>query len=467
MSNTTVHHTPTHSHAMRFPSVGLEVLSAVIHLFGVSVLAFLLAKKVHWGDVSSFQALSRIAWPRLLVILNVIDSWLFLFSTGLLVNGTGMELSETVCFLGILNCIIFYATSKILIYLFLVEKVYVVWSGAARKKRLRSPIYMTCLSVVAVYMGVAIFLILGRISYFRDDGSCVIGLTRPASLTLLIYDLFVNVFLTSLFVWPLLNRKFNTPRIRRVAIRTLWAAAVALTTSCINILVLTIMHGKQLGWVCLASCGTDVVINAGVLCWVTSGQSSQSGGSSSSRDSTSKELEDNIIDCSDVSRQESHTRRRRARSEPPRPTPQGRMGKLGGTLTRLFESRRPAATYASSSLVLDRDVESSAETSVKGEGGDKAAGVVEGMYEHVSATAPDGPLLLSQPIQVYKSMLKRSNQSLRQHLNDSQVQIHVTEETTIIMDDIPPVRTKRKHRKHHGANHTHTETDDASKDCKS
>ncbi len=35
MSNTTTtHHTATHSHAMRFQTVGLEVLSAVIHLFG-------------------------------------------------------------------------------------------------------------------------------------------------------------------------------------------------------------------------------------------------------------------------------------------------------------------------------------------------------------------------------------------------------------------------------------------------
>ena len=31
----------------------------------------------------------------------------------------------------------------------------------------------------------------GHISYFRGDGSCVIGLTRAASLTLLIYDLYV------------------------------------------------------------------------------------------------------------------------------------------------------------------------------------------------------------------------------------------------------------------------------------
>lgn len=36
MSNTTTttHHTATHSHSMRFETVGLEVLSAVIHLFG-------------------------------------------------------------------------------------------------------------------------------------------------------------------------------------------------------------------------------------------------------------------------------------------------------------------------------------------------------------------------------------------------------------------------------------------------
>lgn len=29
------------------------------------------------------------------------------------------------------------------------------------------------------------------------------------------------------------------------------------------------MHGEQLGWVCLGSCGTDVTVNALVLFWVT------------------------------------------------------------------------------------------------------------------------------------------------------------------------------------------------------
>lgn len=36
------------------------------------------------------------------------------------------------------------------------------------------------------------------------------------------------------------------------------ASLAALTTSCINIIVLTLLHGKELGWVCLASCGSDV-----------------------------------------------------------------------------------------------------------------------------------------------------------------------------------------------------------------
>ncbi|KAI0645571.1 hypothetical protein C8Q79DRAFT_910990 [Trametes meyenii] len=428
MNAPTRYSTPTHSHSMRFPSVGMEVLSAVIHLFGISTLAFLLAKKIRWADISSRQALLRMTWPRLLVVLNIVDSWLFLFSTGLLVNGTGMELNQTVCMLGIINCIAFYVSSKALIYLFLVEKVYVVWGGATKKKRLRSPVFLICLIVVGVYVGVAIFLVLGRISYFREDGSCVIGLTRPASLTLLIYDLFVNVFLTSLFVWPLLNRQINSRRLRRVAIRTLWAAAVALTTSCVNILVLTIMHGQQLAWVCLASCGTDVVINAAVLCWVTSGKHNQGGSSyESTRDSTPKELDDVFIDCEPaMSTDTTHSHgfrssRRRARSEPPEPIIPG--PRMGG-FSRFFDGVR-------SRRIVQVDLEeANAEPDA-----DKAGGSVE-MLEYSQRT-----LAVPPPDRTYSSMLKRSNHSLRHHLNDSQVEIHVTEETQILLDDTPLQRS--------------------------
>ncbi|KAG8726636.1 hypothetical protein FRC11_014766 [Ceratobasidium sp. 423] len=72
-----------------------------------------------------------------------------------------------------------------------------------------------------------------------------------------------------MFLWPLFRSRLSNPKIRKMAMRTLVAAFAALTTSTINIAVLTIMHGQQLGWVCLGSCGTDVTVNALVLFWVT------------------------------------------------------------------------------------------------------------------------------------------------------------------------------------------------------
>ena len=81
-----------------------------------------------------------------------------------------------------------------------------MWGG--RKGRLHSKVYLACLLLLIIYVGVATFLVVGtgfcrsfivslshvfatgRIAYFRSgDGACVIGLTRASSLTLLIYDL--------------------------------------------------------------------------------------------------------------------------------------------------------------------------------------------------------------------------------------------------------------------------------------
>ncbi|QRW21028.1 hypothetical protein RhiXN_06017 [Rhizoctonia solani] len=119
------------------------------------------------------------------------------------------------------------------------------------------------------YVAIVIMMLIGRVAYFRDDRSCIIGLRKYASLSLLIYDLYINIFLTGMFLWPLFRSRLSNPRIKKMAMRTLVAAFAALTTSTINIAVLTIMHGQQLGWVCLGSCGADVTVNALVLFWVT------------------------------------------------------------------------------------------------------------------------------------------------------------------------------------------------------
>jgi len=252
--------------AMVFPSVGMHVLSATIHFLGVSILAHLISRR---AMLSGASTLRDVSWPSICVLLILIDSWLFIFSSGLLILGFGLERNDVSCSMGILLCILFYGTSKLFIYIFLSERVYVVWQPTPQSRRLQCKAYIGCIVALCGYGGVVGMLFYGRISFFGDKGACYIGLKKSASITLLAYDFFVNAVLTGLFLWPVMRGAFLNSRVKRLAVRTLWSALIALTTSCVNILILTLMHGRQLGWVCLASCGTDVIVNALVVYWVT------------------------------------------------------------------------------------------------------------------------------------------------------------------------------------------------------
>ncbi|KAJ6581571.1 hypothetical protein B0H19DRAFT_512771 [Mycena capillaripes] len=203
-----------------FPSTGLQCLSALIHFLGITVLTHFLSRRLAAENLGSWNALSRLRWPRLCTLIVFLDSWLFLFASGILIFGVGLETHKTGCSAGIYLCIVFYSSSKLLIYAFLIEKVYVVW--AVGEKRFRSPVYIICVITVGLYAGIIALLFFGRISQFRNgDEACVIGLKSYASIPLLSYDLYINVFLTGLFLWPLLRSNLSTPRLKRVAIRTL------------------------------------------------------------------------------------------------------------------------------------------------------------------------------------------------------------------------------------------------------
>ncbi|KAJ7737774.1 hypothetical protein DFH07DRAFT_944191 [Mycena maculata] len=255
-----------------FPTAGLQVLIASVHFLGVTILTFFFSRRLLGEDLNSKQALARLTWARICVLLVFLDSYFFVFSSGLLVFGVGLQKNTTTCAVGICLCISFYTSSKVLIYAFLTEKVYMVWDTG--RSRFRSPVYLVCAVTVLLYLGIVICMIWGRIGEFRQrDGACVIGLKPTASIPLLSYDLYINILLTGLFMWPLLRSTHSSVRLRRVATRTLVASGAALTTSTVNIAVLTVLKGRELGWVCLASCATDVIFNAAAIFWVTSGAS--------------------------------------------------------------------------------------------------------------------------------------------------------------------------------------------------
>ena len=72
-----------------------------------------------------------------------------------------------------------------------------------------------------------------------------------------------------MFLTPIVRAKLINPRIRLVAVRTLIASVIGLTVSAVNMAVLTALHGQELGWLCLACCSMDVVINVLALFWIT------------------------------------------------------------------------------------------------------------------------------------------------------------------------------------------------------
>ncbi|KAJ3925262.1 MAG: hypothetical protein NXY57DRAFT_1032388, partial [Lentinula lateritia] len=219
---------------------------------GVSFLSFCLSRRVPTG----WRQWRYLTWGRTCVLLVLLDSWIFVFFSGLLSSGVGLSWSHTTCTIAIYSCISFYATSKILIYAFLSEKVYIVWTGGNQVSRYKTKVYRLCAFVPLGYIVIGILMILGRDSSVRGDGVCVIGLKAFATIPLIAYDLSLNIFLTAMFMCPLWVLHPISPKLRSVAKRTLYGATISLISSAVNITIMLLLSGNELG---SSSDSSDVV----------------------------------------------------------------------------------------------------------------------------------------------------------------------------------------------------------------
>ncbi|KAJ3883873.1 hypothetical protein F5051DRAFT_434746 [Lentinula edodes] len=185
--------------------------------------------------------------------------------------------------------------AQILIYAFLSEKVresplqtahlreqlrqvYIVWTGGNQNSRLKARVYRVCAVVLLGYVVVGTLTVIGRDSTIRGDGVCIIGLKSYATISLIVYDISLNSFLTAMFLWPLWLSHPMSPKLRSIAKRTLYnnvlsGASTSLVSSMINIAILFLLGGNELGWVCLSSCVADVTVNSLALFWLSSGSS--------------------------------------------------------------------------------------------------------------------------------------------------------------------------------------------------
>ncbi|KAI7821324.1 hypothetical protein BC939DRAFT_386725, partial [Gamsiella multidivaricata] len=242
-----------------------DSVSLFISLACISVMSLLFGRK------TAATKLSSINYARGLVVGLYLVSWLFSLVAAMLVQTN--DFNKLSCDLSIFMCILLYALSKVLIYLFLIERVHIV--TAVGITRWNCPMFKFNMLLLLPYSGIFVLAIIYRIANMGPDGICRIGLARPAGVPLIIYDIFIISWLTALFLRALLSSTSmlqgpTKSRLREVARRTLMGSIWALILSGANIAALVYFNGYERGLTCMASCTVDVTLNAITIHWVTS-----------------------------------------------------------------------------------------------------------------------------------------------------------------------------------------------------
>ncbi|KAI5791318.1 hypothetical protein FPQ18DRAFT_259619 [Pyronema domesticum] len=244
------------------------ISSITLSMVAITVVSFCLARRL--AGVSRHRRLPLARW---LIFGIFIDNWLFIFSSTVLQSSFGLNTSLKTCDAGILLCSVCYLSSK-LIYLFLVEKVFIIRGNRERWKD-KLFLFNTFGMLVPYCLLIALSFVF-RNAEIGSDKQCRIGLKPPATIPLLIFDIVINVYLTWLFLKPLRGLwsfKNGTAtkqgRLRRVALRTFVGSLAMLLSTLANLTSLVVLKGRQPGWVCLAACNADILFSVLVLHWVT------------------------------------------------------------------------------------------------------------------------------------------------------------------------------------------------------
>ncbi|KAI9016249.1 hypothetical protein CLU79DRAFT_764108 [Phycomyces nitens] len=273
-----------------------EMVSQIISMFSISILSLLFGIKTY--NVQ-YRYLSYSRW---LVLALYIFSWSFTTSSMIFTStNNGNYIS---CYLSIMACDIFYSATKLTIYWWLIEKVWVV--SSVRQSRWKTPSYRFHCLLLTPYVGIFSLMIIFHIAELKDTGECIIGLQHFASVPLMLYDFFINFYMTILFVKPLwksskrLTTEWKVSRLHEVAERTMVASIVCLFVSLINLVILLSFHGRERGLFCLSCCTIDVTVNVITIHWVTSSVTSKK--SKDSKISTLTNPMENLTSNSNSSR---------------------------------------------------------------------------------------------------------------------------------------------------------------------
>ncbi|KAI1023427.1 hypothetical protein LB503_000622 [Fusarium chuoi] len=217
--------------------IGGDIMSVMVSLAACSILAVFLFQRI--TAVRSWSRLPFVAW---FVLVIYVDSYGFVFTSAILQQVFGVNSSFNICHGAILLCLICYVTTKILIYVFLVEKAHVIRSSTTRRRN--SKLYL--FNMITLLGGYGVVVVLNFIYRIAKivNGECFIGMKSISMIPLIAFDAVVNIYLTILFLIPLKNlysfknlpKTHANSRLRSVAFRTFVGACCTLTSSIVDVL---------------------------------------------------------------------------------------------------------------------------------------------------------------------------------------------------------------------------------------
>ncbi|CAG7853169.1 SubName: Full=Uncharacterized protein {ECO:0000313/EMBL:CCA72776.1} [Serendipita indica DSM 11827] len=259
---------PTGSLSGVFPpgrEVLFRTLSCIITFLGLSVISFCFAHRMIKLGLLSRVGYHALTPLKVLMLLLLVDSWIFLLGSGIYINGLGTSLNARVCRSVPITCILVYSFGKILIYLMLVERLYVVWPN--RGTRRSSPVWTGGIVVITGYAVMSIVMIFRQSCVIREDLQCIVVTDTSNVIVIVSCDVVASLLLTGFFLWPLWRHRGLSRELRRIASRTTIATVLYLIMTISNIL--NLIPGQMITWICLTICSLDICGHTLVMFWLT------------------------------------------------------------------------------------------------------------------------------------------------------------------------------------------------------
>ncbi|KAL1638682.1 hypothetical protein SLS58_008714 [Diplodia intermedia] len=266
--------------------------------------------------------ISRMNFVRQLVVLMYILGIMFIVALAILSNGLDIK-TYADCHAAIVMCLAFYMGSKLLLYLFLVERAHVIRAPSTR--RLSDKVWLTGMAIVCLGFGaLSVVGFMWPVAQITD-GQCRVGLLPRVTIPIISFDIVINIGFTVLFIrllWPLLSfhskrasrlglaatsssswhrrvlarsrpqqdqpavevrgggGKHNVARIdvgntrllkvlRKLVFKTVVGGVLVMVPTTANLVLLFRWEAHEPGWMCATICSLDVTWSIVVVHWLT------------------------------------------------------------------------------------------------------------------------------------------------------------------------------------------------------